>query len=206
MSARTDVLRREGLREPTRDVPAAEADPPRKLARGSSRVVTSEVTRVLPRRESPRELTHHRLGRREPTLLAVALLAAYLGQAVMNLDFAWLVAWQRDEIYKLATGGALVAFLAMQWLFARRSRDVHLWLGALAPLVLYAHATKFAYGYLVWLVAVYLGVGAVGLLHRPIVTRRARRLYIAWFIAHLALSVLLLVLTAYHVVIAIAYE
>jgi methionine sulfoxide reductase heme-binding subunit len=205
MSARTDVFRRD-VREPApvRE-PSREVDPPRKLARGSSRVVTSDVTPDLPRRESPRELTH-RLGRREPTLLAVALLAAYLGQALMHLDVAWLAAWQRDETYKLATGGALLAFLAMQWLFARRSREVHLWLGALAPLVLYAHATRFAYGYLAWLVAVYLGVGAVGLLHRPIITRRARRLYIAWFIAHLALSVLLLVLAAYHVVIAIAYE
>jgi hypothetical protein len=80
-----------------------------------------------------------------------------------------------------------------------------MWIGALAPLVLYAHASRFGYGYLAWLVAVYLGIGAVGLMHRPIVSRRARRLFVAWFVAHLALSVLLLVLVAYHVVIVVAY-
>lgn len=202
MSLRTEALRGGHPLAPE----AAEPAPPPKLARGSSRVVTRDVTRDLPRRESPRELTHHRLARRDPLLLGVAVLAAYLGQAVAQLEVPWLAAWQRDEVYKLATGGVLVAFLGLQWLSARRRRDVHVWVGALAPLVLYAHASRFAYGYLAWLVAVYLGVGAVGLVHRPIVTRRARRLYVAWFIAHLALSVLLIVLVAYHAVIAIAYE
>ena len=50
------------------------------------------------------------------------------------------------------------------------------------------------------------GVVAVGLCHQPIAARRARGLFTAWFVVHLALAVLLVVLVGYHVVIAIAYE
>ena len=206
MSVRTESLERRRPR-PTGEVP--EPAPPPKLARGSSRVVTAEVMTPparIARSDSPRDLTMRATGRRDPTLLSAAILAAYLGQAIAGLEVPWLAALQQVEVYKLASGTLLVVFIALQWLLARRSRDVHVWLGAAAPLVLYAHASRFAYGYLVWLVVVYLGVGAVGLWHRPIIARRARRLYVAWFVAHLALSVLLLVLAAYHIVIAVAYE
>lgn len=192
--------------EAPRPPPDEEEPRPRQLARGSSRVVANEITRGLPRRESPRELTMRGVARRDSTILAVALLAAYLGQAVMQLEVPWLAALQANDVYKLATGGVLVGFLAVQWVSARKHRELHLWLGACAPVALYAHATKFAFGYLAWLSVIYLGVGAVGLVHRPIIARRARRLYVAWVIAHVALSTLLLVLVAYHIVIAIAYE
>lgn len=138
--------------------------------------------------------------------VGLALLAAYLGQAVAHLDLPWLTRMQALDSFKLATGCVLVVYLWCQWFLATRRRQAHSALGALAPAVLYLHTTRFAFGYLAWLVTVYLGVAAVGLLHRPIVARRARALFTAWSIAHLALSVLLIVLAAYHVVIAIAYE
>ena len=144
--------------------------------------------------------------RRNPTTLAAAMLAAYLGQAIAGLEVSWLVELQTQQTYKLLTGAVLIAFLGMQWWFATRRRGLHVWLGAIAPAVLYMHATHFAYGYLAWLVSVYLGVVAVGLVHRPIVARRARRMFVAWYVSHLALSVLLVVLAGYHVVIALAYE
>jgi hypothetical protein len=137
--------------------------------------------------------------------VGLALLAAYLGQAVAHLDLPWLTRMQAHDSFKLATGCVLVVYLWLQWFLATRRR-VHTALGALAPAVLYLHTTRFAFGYLAWLVTVYLGVAAVGLLHRPIVAHRARALFTAWSITHLALSVLLIVLAAYHVVIAIAYE
>lgn len=144
--------------------------------------------------------------RRGPTTLGAALLAAYLGQAIAGLELSFLVELQAQEAYKLLTGAVLIAFLGAQWWFATRRRELHMWLGAVAPAVLYLHATRFAYGYLAWLVTVYLGVLAVGLCHRSIIARRARRLFVAWFVTHLALSVLLIVLAGYHVVIALAYE
>jgi hypothetical protein len=144
--------------------------------------------------------------RRDTTVIAVALLAAYLGQAAVQLQIPWLAELQAQDWYKLVTGGVLVGYLALQWSAAPQRRELHKLLGAFAPLVLYAHTTRFAYGYLAWLVAVYLGVVAIGLLHAPIVGRRAKRLFTGWFIAHLALAVLLVILVAYHVVIAVGYE
>jgi hypothetical protein len=144
--------------------------------------------------------------RRDTTALAVALLAAYLGQAAVQLEVPWLLRLQAQDTYKLATGGVLIAFLGLQWSAAPHRRELHKLLGAFAPVVLYAHASRFAYGYLVWLVAVYLGVGAVGLLHQTIIARRARRLFTCWFVTHLALAILLIILVGYHVLIALAYE
>ena len=144
--------------------------------------------------------------RRGPTTLGAAMLAAYLGQAIAGLEVSWLVELQHQETYKLVTGAILIAFLGLQWRLATRRRELHVWLGAIAPALLFLHATRFAYGYLAWLVTVYLGVVAVGLCHRSIVAHRARRLFVAWFVTHLALSVLLIVLAGYHVVIALAYE
>ena len=144
--------------------------------------------------------------RRDTTALAVALLAAYVAQAAVGLEVPWLIRLQTVDAYKVATGCVLVSYLVVQWSAVPHRRELHKLLGALAPLVLYAHASRFAFGYLTWLVAVYLGVGVVGLLHEPIVARRARRLFTWWFVIHLALAILLLVLVGYHVVIAIAYE
>ena len=143
---------------------------------------------------------------RDVTALAVALLAAYLGQAAVQLEVPWLVALQADDVYKVASGAVLVVYLALQWTFARHRRELHKLLGALAPAVLYAHASKFAYGYLTWLLAVYLGVIGVGLLHQPVIARRAKTLFTWWFVTHLALAVLLAILVGYHVLIALAYE
>jgi hypothetical protein len=144
--------------------------------------------------------------RHDPTALAVGLLVAYLAQAAIGLDVPWLLRLQADDTYKIATGCMLVAYLGLQWSAGPHHRERHKLLGALAPLALYVHASRFAYGYLVWLAAVYLSVGAIGLLHQPITVRRARRWFVAWFITHVALAVLLVILVGYHVLIALAYE
>jgi hypothetical protein len=144
--------------------------------------------------------------RRDPTALAVGLLVAYLAQAAVRLEVPWLLRLQAEDAYRVATGCVLICYLALQWSAVPHHRERHKLLGAFAPLVLYAHASRFAYGYLVWLAAVYLSVGAIGLLHQPIAARRARRLFTAWFVTHIALAVLLVIIVGYHVMIAIAYE
>lgn len=144
--------------------------------------------------------------RRDATALGVGLLVAYLGQAAAGLQVPWLVRLQSGDAYQLASGGVLFAYLALQWSGVTRHRQRHELLGACAPLVLYAHSSRFAYGYLVWLAGIYLAVGAVGLLHRPIVARRARGPFTWWYLTHITLAMLLVILVGYHILIAIAYE
>ena len=138
-------------------------------------------------------------------------IALYLVQARCELEWPWLVRQQADDRYKVFTGCILAVYLAWQWsLRARRVADPlgavrrHKLAGAFAPVVLYIHASQFAYGYLLVLALGYLGATAVGLLHRYVVRRR--QLFAWWFIVHVATVTMLVLLAAYHVVIALAYE
>jgi hypothetical protein len=146
-------------------------------------------------------------------LIAIGLLAAYLLQAILGLEVSWLVRLQDADLYRAFTGLLLATYLVFQArLGARRLRDPagsvsrHKIYGAFAPLVLYVHTSRFGYGYLLVLVLMYLGTMVFGLLHRPVLALRARTLFTVWFVMHVAMSTLLVVFGAYHVVVALAYE
>lgn len=139
------------------------------------------------------------------------LLALYVAQARLDLQVPALAALQRDERYKVISGSVLAGYLLYQTLMGRRriydQVGVVFWhklAGALAPLLLYLHATHFAYGYLILLTGLYLGTAGLGLLHK--VALRERTLYTWWLIIHLATACSLVVLSGYHAIIALAYE
>jgi hypothetical protein len=140
------------------------------------------------------------------------LLIVYVGQASLQIHSVWIVDRQRSDGNKNATGAVLELYLVAQRRVRdrRADRERALWrhraAGAFAPLVLYAHASRFAYGYLAWLCAVYLGTAIAGVLHQPVLALQTRRLYTLWFVLHLAGATALVVLGAYHVVIALQYE
>jgi hypothetical protein len=136
-------------------------------------------------------------------VLASTLLVLYVLQASLHFEWPLLARAQADDTYKLVTGVALAGYLTFQW-SARRSR--HQLAGAFAPLVLYLHSARFGYGYLVLLVTIYLGTTLAGTLHRPVIALRRRSLFTAWFVIHISLATLLVMLAGYHAVIAVAYE
>lgn len=147
------------------------------------------------------------------TALGYGLLVAYVVQAQLALTWSWLVQLQGDDRYKVVSGCALAGYLVVQWTLSGRRRvdpvgavARHKLYGALAPLILYAHATRFSYGYLLLLAVTYLSNTLVGLLGRAVISARSRGLFTVWFIVHIAIAVMLVVLAAYHVVIALAYE
>jgi hypothetical protein len=144
-------------------------------------------------------------------LLGVTLLLSYIVQARFELVWPWLARQQANDTYKILTGSMLAGFLLWQWsLGNRRQVDPvgavrrHQLAGAFAPLALYIHASRFAYGYLLVLALGYLGITAIGLLHRVAVRRRG--LFVWWFVIHVATVTMLLLVVAYHIVIALAYE
>lgn len=143
--------------------------------------------------------------------LGAVLLVAYLVQARFELAWPWLARQQADDTYKIVTGALLAGYLLWQWSVRnRRLLDAvgavrrHKLGGALAPVVLYVHASRFAYGYLLVLALSYLSITAIGLLHRFALRRRT--LFAVWFVIHVATVTMLMALVAYHVVIALAYE
>jgi len=151
-------------------------------------------------------------GDRIVTTIGVALLVAYLAQAALGLELPALVALQADDTYKVGSGCVLAVYLLVQWsvgarrLYVARAVVRHKLYGALAPVFLYLHATELAYGYLAVLAGVYVGNVALGLAHRPLVRTRLRRFFGAWFVVHIVLSVILVLLGCYHVAVALAYE
>lgn len=145
------------------------------------------------------------------TIIGATLLALYVVQAKFGLVIPALAALQHNERYKVISGSILAGYLLYQSFMARRRLydplGVVFWhklAGALAPLLLYLHASRFAFGYLVLLSSLYLGTVGLGLFHQ--VALRRRRLYTWWLILHLATACSLVVLSGYHAIIALAYE
>lgn len=143
--------------------------------------------------------------------IGVCALALYVAQGCVGYEWAQLATLQHDDRYKVTSGCVLALYLLHQSFVARRrifapisSLFWHKLAGALAPVLLYLHASRFGYGYLLLLSSVFIGTIGLGLLHRVAV--RARWLFTTWFVIHVATASSLVVLGGYHAVIALAYE
>ena len=144
----------------------------------------------------------------ERTIVTVGcvLFVAYVVMAGF-IEWPWLEALQQDDTFKVVTGLGLAVYLHQQWsMIGHRDVGRHRLGGALAPLVLYLHASHFGYGYLILLALIYLGSMGSGLLHGPVVGLRTKWMFTLWFVVHVATSVMLVLLGGYHVIIALAYE
>jgi hypothetical protein len=113
----------------------------------------------------------------------------------------------------------LALYLGHQWLLtvvrvdkrvkaARAAYRWHQYAGALAPLVFFAHAARFGYAYLAVLGTVFFANVALGLIHpRSSPPWVKHRLVSAlWMPTHVALAVVTVGLTIYHVGVALYYE
>jgi hypothetical protein len=149
-------------------------------------------------------------------VIGAILWVLFLEQLGLDLDWPALRALQSRFSYKLATGALLAAFLSFQWLLAlcrvtgsmRAAKVLYPWhqtVGALAPALLFLHSTRLGFGYLVVLSVVYLANNVVGLVN-PSAFPRVKSVLSLWTIVHIALSVLVVALTAYHAWTALYYE
>jgi hypothetical protein len=144
------------------------------------------------------------------------LWVLFLEQLELRIDWPAVRIWQSQFPNKVATGAALALFLSFQWLLAacrmsgrlRAAKALHPWhqtIGILAPVILFLHSTRLGFGYLVVLGGVYLADGVVGLVN-PAAFPRMKSVLSPWTVVHVALSVLLVVLTGYHAWTALYYE
>lgn len=149
--------------------------------------------------------------------LGAALLLAYLLQSLLGLHWPWLERMQEDNLYKQCSGLLLALYLLHQWTLsllrahgsqraAWSSLNWHKLLGVLAPLVFYLHATEFGYGYLFLLGSVYFANAVVGLCNEETLAIRKLAFFNNWVVTHVSLSVMLVVLSGYHVLISYSYE
>jgi hypothetical protein len=140
----------------------------------------------------------------------------FLAQLQLDLEWQPLGLWQQDRWYKIASGSVLAGFVCFQWLlallrvnrWARAARVLYPWhqtVGALSPMLLFMHSTRLGFGYLFVLGTVYVANNVLGLVS-PSAVPRVKVVLPFWVIAHIALSVLLTALGAYHVWTALSYE
>jgi len=155
--------------------------------------------------------------RKHPTfLVGFGLVALLVAQDVYDVELGWLEQLQADDTYKLASGCVLVAYLAFQWTLAalrvRASKlaGTHLrWhriVGALGPVLFYAHATRFGWAYLAALSGLFLGNILLGSAAPLLQKLHVRWIAASWPIVHAAASVLTVALTAMHAFVAAYYE
>jgi hypothetical protein len=144
-----------------------------------------------------------------------ALFLLCLVQAAAAVELPLLAQLRESGLFRVGSGIALAALVAHQWLlyFARRrgssaSKTLlrsHLVLGVSAPALLMVHAPGPGYGFLavLWSLLVFdLGLGMVP--QRALVA--ARWLRSLWLTGHIAVSVVVPVLIAYHVWVVVYYE
>jgi hypothetical protein len=143
--------------------------------------------------------------------VGVLALGLYVAQGCLHYEWSPLVTLQQDDRYKVASGCVLALYLLHQSFVSRRRVFApisalywHKLAGALAPALLYLHASRFGFGYLLLLSSVFVGTIGIGLVHR--IAMRAKWLFTTWFILHVATASSLVVLAGYHAVIALAYE
>lgn len=115
---------------------------------------------------------------------------------------------QASQTYKLLTGTVLLCFFAFQWLLAlSRSRHwlqaskslyaLHQSLGLIGPALLYLHASRWGFGYLGVLTGALFANHVLGLV-RSSGVGLPRWTHAWWTVTHVALSVVMVVLSGYH--------
>ncbi|MBV7333314.1 hypothetical protein KFU94_34780 [Chloroflexi bacterium TSY] len=149
--------------------------------------------------------------------LGLLLLFAYLMQDLLDIRWVWLMNAQEGESFKRWSGFVLTLYIASQWALsalrmtkngkaAKRNYKIHNQLGAIAPLFFYIHAMKVGYAYLAILSLIYYTNMVVGLFNPEIINNRNKTFIFYWMIVHVTLSVLVVLLTFYHIFIVFYYQ
>ena len=149
--------------------------------------------------------------------LGMLLLTVFAIQEFGHLSWLWLAKMQADDVYRQLSGFALVVYLALQWRCsllrnqglmqkAAKLLDQHKLLGALAPLLFYAHAQTIGYAYLQALSLVYFAIFLTGLCNAEIIRIRKTWFRKIWITVHIGLATSLVFLLGYHVYISYAYQ
>lgn len=150
--------------------------------------------------------------------IGYTLLALYLLQELFDLRWSYLDELQQGESFKRWSGFVLGGFMLFQWSLtlvkvvkkwseqAYLFTNIHKWMGALSPLVFYAHAMRFGFAYLFFLSLSFYSNVLLGLLNTDEIKLKANWYFQSWMIVHVSISMLLTTLMFYHGFIAFYYK
>ena len=152
------------------------------------------------------------------TGIGLILFTGYLLQEILQLKINELELLQTQEIYKRWSGLAIGLFIAFQWVltfsrvipkFRSKSENInnlHRWIGALSPLLLYVHSTNFGCGYLLLFSYLFLGNMLLGTLNRDVLKSTKEWLFKSWMIVHVALSMCITFFMFFHIGVVFYYK
>jgi ferredoxin-NADP reductase len=178
-----------------------------------------EVFTSAPRQTARASLTQVNRANTGARAVGLVLLTIYLAQGLFHWEWPWLTALQEVETYRRWSGAFLLLFIASQWaLPVLRLRERlaaasvayrwHRWIGSIAPVFFYLHASWVGFGYLLALGSVYLANVLVGLTDKSLIaqTTLRERYGRVWLPLHVALACLTVGLTLFHIVVVFAYR
>lgn len=152
------------------------------------------------------------------TYLGLILLFLFGLQLILDLPWAWLAKLQANQDYKRWSGLAVTLLLVFQWLLslfrtkknwrknAQKMLNAHKWVGALTPVIFYAHAMQAGYGYLALLTYVFLANTLLGYLNLETLKNNSEILFKGWMITHVALSSIISILVLLHIGMVFYYK
>jgi predicted ferric reductase len=132
---------------------------------------------------------------REP--LGARLFGGFLWQVATGATLSALMIWQ---------WGLLAARLSGTAIQVQRQYNWHRYAGIALIALFILHAPRFGFYWTSGLAMVFLANGLVGLLNREIIPWRRRGHYLIWYGLHVALSAILIPLSAVHIWTALAFE
>ena len=151
-------------------------------------------------------------------IIGPGLIVCYALQYAFYRESQALVAIQNDGTYKVVTGVLLLLLILLQWglTFARVTKltsaqcemtlSFHKWSGAISPLLLYIHSIKLGNGYLAILTLTFIANLVLGFLNIGKNKSIHTRYFQTWVLLHSVFSVVVLVLTFFHIWVVLYFE
>ena len=146
-------------------------------------------------------------------LLVVLLIAQY----IYPLEISELTALQTDNTYKQITGFSILALVLLQWRLThlrntkqanklRNAFSSHQSVGIWFPVLIFAHTSEPGYGIQMALLASFIALIVVGLLHGQNFKIRNKWYANTWIVVHISLATVVMTLMFYHIYVTYSYS
>lgn len=134
-------------------------------------------------------------------IIGLVLFLLYLIQYSFDIKWQWLNTLQMDEAFKRWSGLVLAVFIGFQWLLtltrvvkkwrssSLKITELHKWIGAFSPLLLYLHSMRFGYAYLFFFSIIFLINMLLGTVNLDVLKSKKEWVFQSWMIVHVSLSV-----------------
>ncbi len=151
-------------------------------------------------------------------IVGYVLFALFILQQVFDIRWEYLQDLQQDQMYRRWSGLALGIFILFQWTLSLvRTNDkflesgllfydLHTWTGALSPIIFYVHSMQLGYAYLFFLSITFFSNFILGMFNLDVIKTKPQWYFQGWMISHVAISLLITLLSAYHVWVVFYYK